>query len=293
MATGFKQLNASAKYLFPSFNGRLAYDDFNYASLWLVCIFCMIYLFSIFGIFWKESSSFIQGPHAETGTGFIIFIIITSIVFVFSFISIISLYVRRLHDTGRSGHWLWLYFLGLGIVPLFLSLGDTASDNIYGKGNGNGPKSGFSDLKKAVRYYFQPAHDRLTYKEFALSTMVLSFIFSIITGLTCFIFGSFNLITYTLSFQSNSNHPITSPFSNFSFYHNSLYILAGILGIFTLLFIVLFIRLTIRRLHDTGRSGRVYWWSLIPVVGLCVPLMMIFCDSDNDNEYGPAKTLAK
>lgn len=45
---------------------------------------------------------------------------------------------------------------------------------------------------------------------------------------------------------------------------------------------------TVRRLHDTGRSG---WWlliGLIPLVGLIVMLVFTVQDSKpGDNEYGP------
>ncbi|MFO4632931.1 MAG: DUF805 domain-containing protein [Actinomycetota bacterium] len=46
----------------------------------------------------------------------------------------IALGVRRLHDVGRSGKWLWLSFTGIGIVPLmWWSLKPSSSElNIWG-----------------------------------------------------------------------------------------------------------------------------------------------------------------
>jgi uncharacterized membrane protein YhaH (DUF805 family) len=45
---------------------------------------------------------------------------------------------------------------------------------------------------------------------------------------------------------------------------------------------------TVRRLHDTGKSG---WWmliNLIPLIGFIVFLVFMFQDSQmGDNEYGP------
>jgi len=44
---------------------------------------------------------------------------------------------------------------------------------------------------------------------------------------------------------------------------------------------------SIRRLHDTTRSG---WWlliGLIPVIGWIILLFFYFTDSDADNQYGP------
>ena len=63
----------------------------------------------------------------------------------------------------------------------------------------------------------------------------------------------------------------------------------GILGIvFSLAMLIPGIAVTVRRLHDTGRSG---WWiliSLIPVIGWIILLVFMVLDSHpGDNEYGP------
>ena len=62
-----------------------------------------------------------------------------------------------------------------------------------------------------------------------------------------------------------------------------------ILGaLFGLALLVPSIAVTVRRLHDTGRTG---WWVLIgfvPVVGWIVLLVFMFMDSQpGDNQYGP------
>tara|TARA_B110000503_G_C6938773_1_gene325968 strand:+ start:127 stop:516 length:390 start_codon:yes stop_codon:yes gene_type:complete len=45
---------------------------------------------------------------------------------------------------------------------------------------------------------------------------------------------------------------------------------------------------TIRRLHDTGRSGWWFWIILIPLIGAIVLLVFTCLDSQEDsNEYGP------
>jgi uncharacterized membrane protein YhaH (DUF805 family) len=48
------------------------------------------------------------------------------------------------------------------------------------------------------------------------------------------------------------------------------------------------IAVTVRRLHDTGRSG---WWiliSLVPVIGWIVLLVFMLTDSQpGSNQYGP------
>ncbi|MEC0090378.1 DUF805 domain-containing protein [Paenibacillus macquariensis] len=44
---------------------------------------------------------------------------------------------------------------------------------------------------------------------------------------------------------------------------------------------------TVRRLHDTGRSGWWYFISFIPLVGGIIIFVFTCLDSVEDNEYGP------
>lgn len=61
-----------------------------------------------------------------------------------------------------------------------------------------------------------------------------------------------------------------------------------ILWIYTLAILLPSLGVTVRRLHDTGRSG---WWlliGLIPVVGAIVLLVFTLLDGQpGQNEYGP------
>jgi uncharacterized membrane protein YhaH (DUF805 family) len=62
----------------------------------------------------------------------------------------LGVWVRRLHDTGQSGHWLWLNLIGLGIVPLIMAVMDsTPGPNQYGED----PKVG----ERVPPAYGQPA----------------------------------------------------------------------------------------------------------------------------------------
>jgi len=58
-------------------------------------------------------------------------------------------------------------------------------------------------------------------------------------------------------------------------------------GIYVLATIVPLIAVTVRRLHDTGRSG---WWALIgiiPLVGTVIQFILMLLDSEvHENEYG-------
>ncbi|MBV9455213.1 MAG: DUF805 domain-containing protein [Rubrobacter sp.] len=59
-------------------------------------------------------------------------------------------------------------------------------------------------------------------------------------------------------------------------------------GLYSLAVLIPSIAVTVRRLHDTGRTG---WWifiSLIPFIGWIVLLIFMVLDSEpGTNEYGP------
>jgi len=59
-------------------------------------------------------------------------------------------------------------------------------------------------------------------------------------------------------------------------------------GLYSLIIFVPALAVTVRRLHDTGRSG---WWSLIgflPIIGAIGLLVFLVRDSQpGENEYGP------
>ena len=59
-------------------------------------------------------------------------------------------------------------------------------------------------------------------------------------------------------------------------------------GLYSLAIIIPSIAVSVRRLHDTGRSG---WWflvALVPFIGAIVLLVFTLLDSDpGTNEYGP------
>ena len=43
---------------------------------------------------------------------------------------------------------------------------------------------------------------------------------------------------------------------------------------------------TVRRLHDTGRSGWWYFVNFIPLIGFIILIIFLVGGSDQDNEYG-------
>jgi uncharacterized membrane protein YhaH (DUF805 family) len=65
--------------------------------------------------------------------------------------------------------------------------------------------------------------------------------------------------------------------------------LPGVLsGLYSLALLIPSIAVTVRRLHDTGRTG--WWWfiGLVPVIGIIVLLIFMALDSEpGENQYGP------
>ena len=57
--------------------------------------------------------------------------------------------------------------------------------------------------------------------------------------------------------------------------------------LFALAVLIPSLAVTVRRLHDTGRSGWWYFVVLIPLIGLIVLIIFLVQGSDQDNEHGP------
>ena len=58
-------------------------------------------------------------------------------------------------------------------------------------------------------------------------------------------------------------------------------------GIYALAVLIPSIAVSVRRLHDTGRSG---WWlliALVPIIGVIVLVIFMLQDSKPENQYGP------
>lgn len=59
--------------------------------------------------------------------------------------------------------------------------------------------------------------------------------------------------------------------------------------LFSLAVVIPSISVTVRRLHDTGRSGWWYFISFIPLIGIIWLIVLLASSGDaNANEYGPA-----
>jgi uncharacterized membrane protein YhaH (DUF805 family) len=59
-------------------------------------------------------------------------------------------------------------------------------------------------------------------------------------------------------------------------------------GVYTLAVLIPAISVTVRRLHDTDRSGWWFFLALIPVIGsIALFVFMVLDSSHGDNQYGP------
>jgi len=67
---------------------------------------------------------------------------------------------------------------------------------------------------------------------------------------------------------------------------NGQMIMFTIAGIALLVHIIPSIAISVRRLHDIGKSGWWYFISFIPYVGSIAIMIMAMIDSKDDNEYG-------
>jgi uncharacterized membrane protein YhaH (DUF805 family) len=65
---------------------------------------------------------------------------------------------------------------------------------------------------------------------------------------------------------------------------NNFGVLSALYSLFTL---IPSLALSVRRLHDTGRSGYNLFWAFLPIIGGIILLVYFLTDSKGDNKYGP------
>ena len=130
-------LNSLIKPIYPDYfniKDRTRRDEYWTFTFATTVIF--ILLFIPIDIFVLNNNSKIEnGESISLPVYIVILIIIISILSFALIVPSVSITVRRLHDSGRTGKWAFLYLLIIpGIVPLIFSLFDSDKEsNKYGR----------------------------------------------------------------------------------------------------------------------------------------------------------------
>ncbi|MFW2512603.1 DUF805 domain-containing protein [Demequina sp. SO4-13] len=124
---GFGQAIKSGFRQYAAFDGRATRAEF-----WLFFLFSVFIAAVGFGLAFIAALMTLQTADPETGDaslgGLAIHLVLlglTALALLTLALPLCGVWARRLHDTGRSGHWLWLAVVGLGIVPLAMALADS------------------------------------------------------------------------------------------------------------------------------------------------------------------------
>ena len=276
MVTRYRDFYRSIRLVWPTFKGRIGYRDYSFAMINLVIIAgigAMIPL--ILAVLTKYA---------------IICGILSFALAIFVAVSTLSLGTRRLHDTGRSGCWQFLYLattLG-GLFVQILMTGDAVGSNEYGPGLDSRPKTtGFRDLREGFRNLKPAFKGRMTYKEFGISYWVLWIICTLVNS----IFVMFGVcagmagIVEEMMMSMQPNMAIDHLYMLQSLLNSMGWVLCGT-GVIIVIWLAWSSLISVRRLHDAGRSAWNYLWILFPVLGVFIPLCMCFADTDENNEFG-------
>ena len=111
---------------YANFNGRARRSEFWYFFLFLLLLLFLVYLIGI-NIIPNSESGIIQTIGLMYG--------LTLLIFFITFIPFLALCVRRFHDIGRSGWYIFIYVIpcvGIFILLYFMTFDSNPSPNEYG-----------------------------------------------------------------------------------------------------------------------------------------------------------------
>lgn len=129
----------------------------------------------------------------------------------------------------------------------------------------------FPNAKKCVTSHYATFSGRATRGEFWRFTLFTSVISNIVIGVIY-------LLLAVLAFITKSQDVFIGSF----------FISAAIAIIISLALFIPSLAVTVRRLHDTNRSGWHMLWLLLPLIGPIVLLVFFLSSSDpEENKYGP------
>lgn len=245
-----------------TFTGRSSRQEYWLGSfgLGLIMILSYFILFCFLGVMFALGSK-LTGLGA--GIAFIAGIVPLIIWIIGVIILFVSMMIRRLHDVGRRGWWLLLNlvpFIG-SLFVLFWLLKPSDADNQFGtRPEGAGTMTLQTGLQLAYNRKFSFS-GRSNMSEYWVGIGSIYFIVScveVVLQLFAMVLPTKGVISVLL-------------------------IMATIIGII-LCFIS--IGLTVRRLHDIGKSG--WWWflNLIPLIGTIILTLWLIRPAEEDNQYG-------
>lgn len=242
--------------------GRSSRQEYWLGSLGIAIIMMVSYvvLFCYAGIMFALGSQLSGG-----GAGIAFFAAIAPIVvWIIGFIIVyVSMMTRRLHDVGRRGWWILLNiipFIG-SLVILFWLLKPSDGDNQFGtRPEGAGTMTLQTGLQLAYerKFSFSGRSNRSEYWVGIGAIYFISSCIEVISQLLIMVFAEQSWVV----------------------------ILVGIAVIIGIALGLLSIGLTVRRLHDIGKSG--WWWFLnfILVIGTIILVIWLIRPSEGDNQYG-------
>lgn len=206
------------------------------------------------------------------------------------FLISLAVTVRRLHDTGRSGWWYLLSFIPVvgQLLLFFWLIQPSDGDNSYGPrlqlletAHGEDACAAPSDMTwqragaciwhSPLSFSGRMGRDVFWLGLVAVQLVVLLSIIAAGISFFCVMTLFVAISAYTL---------LAWPPVIFSF------VMIGAIIILVAANMLVLLSMSVRRLHDTGRSG---WWflvSLIPVVGMFILLWWTTAPSAPDNQYG-------
>lgn len=157
---------------FADFSGRARRSEFWWFYLALTLISMVSigipYILLIAALVSMDSGSSYDSSSSELpalGWVAIVLLIIGGLVNLVLAVPYYAVMARRLHDTGQSAHWIWLSFVGAGIVPLIMCFMEgNAYDNQHGPDPkaGERPYSGYPAQSYAQPGYPQPGYPAAT-----------------------------------------------------------------------------------------------------------------------------------
>lgn len=134
---GFLEAYKSFWRNYVNFSGRASRSAYWYVVLWNVIIFVILYALAfIFGISAIMEAA-MGGTGMAGGGGAIVLVIILWLYLLAALLPTISLMVRRLHDSGKSGFFVLLSLIPFagGIIMLIFMCLESDGPNQYGDGD--------------------------------------------------------------------------------------------------------------------------------------------------------------